>query len=967
MTISFPQNACIARVVDAMMSIVDYIPRNANSSLGEIEPPDGVLTPAKWAGASSAAPAWLDTVEDSFFDQLAHTCQAQPAGEGWVIERSSSNSGTWLVVRNSQTRAVEQGWKLHISANVNSAIDVLSRALPVLLAERAAFKVAASIKVLARLNDGELGPTQIGKFITVYPDDDGHAVRLARALVETTRGLQGPVIPSDRPLAPDAIVYYRYGGFRERYIQDRTGAIHPAIKSPEGNWVADNRDSKGVWPEWAPDPFIAAGIAAEAAQPSSQEVLIARRYLLISLLHRSAGNDIFMSVDLQAKRPCVLKRARQGAAVDLDGLDAVDRLRNEAAVLARLAPDPRFPSPLDLVEQEKELFLVMNDLGSRTLEAYIGNLAGPGLTLGNSLVAEWGSQLASMLRAIHDKHLVHGDVKTSNIIVSSGSLCLLDFELACEIGSQKGSGGRGTRGYMSPQQASGLPLSPADDIYSLGAILYFLATKAEPSQSPQPFDLLRRSITTINPAISPVLIEVIARCRLADTESRYASMSEVEDAIARASSLYQANDTTTLPPLSDARSESYEGQQKQFRDLASRLGDTLVAVACELPGEQGITWESKHPLGAGRFSRDINIGSSGTVLALAELASELNQPGHVEALARGADGLRHIPSMQSAPLPGLYVGEGGLAAAWLRAGQVLSDERFVHYAEEKSRWIAAQPYSSPDLFNGTAGRLRLHLLLWQATTEKDHLRYAVSAGEQLLSSSEQMAENETCWRIPDGFGPQSGSAFLGYAHGAAGIADALLDLYEVTSDERFFDAARRAARWLVRQVVPALNDQSGVNWPAIEGGPLRHPFWCHGATGIARFLLHAAQLHLFEGAEDLANRAARMSAWGARQAGPTQCHGLAGNIELLLDFYQVTGHASYLSDAYQLADLLTAFSTIRDGNLAWFSDAYSVCTPDYMVGYAGVAVCLLRLANPSLLPHQLSLRGFQAGGGTRSI
>jgi hypothetical protein len=75
--------------------------------------------------------------------------------------------------------------------------------------------------------------------------------------------------------------------------------------------------------------------------------------------------------------------------------------------------------------------------------------------------------------------------------------------------------------------------------------------------------------------------------------------------------------------------------------------------------------------------------------------------------------------------------------------------------------------------------------------------------------------------------------------------------------------------------------------------------------------------------------------------------------------YQATEDAAYLAEARSLGRLLEAFGVERDGLLVWPADSAGVFTPDYTVGYAGVAVCLLRLADPERLPHQLSRRGFQ--------
>jgi hypothetical protein len=59
-----------------------------------------------------------------------------------------------------------------------------------------------------------------------------------------------------------------------------------------------------------------------------------------------------------------------------------------------------------------------------------------------------------------------------------------------------------------------------------------------------------------------------------------------------------------------------------------------------------------------------------------------------------------------------------------------------------------------------------------------------------------------------------------------------------------------------------------------------------------------------------------------------------------------------------LGRLLQSFGVTTDGLLAWPSESPTTVTPDYTVGYAGVAACLLRLSAPERLPRQLSRRGF---------
>jgi hypothetical protein len=121
------------------------------------------------------------------------------------------------------------------------------------------------------------------------------------------------------------------------------------------------------------------------------------------------------------------------------------------------------------------------------------------------------------------------------------------------------------------------------------------------------------------------------------------------------------------------------------------------------------------------------------------------------------------------------------------------------------------------------------------------------------------------------------------------LRNALLDLFEASGIKQFLTQARFAADWLTRLAVPAFEDANGLAWPSDEEEGAFAPMWCHGAAGIARFFIHAAQINVVENAMTVAEGAARSVARGARRAGPTQCHGLAGNIEVLIDFFQATG------------------------------------------------------------------------------
>jgi hypothetical protein len=217
----------------------------------------------------------------------------------WEIQ-AVAQADNWIALRHRTLTPRAQGWKLHISASPSSAVTILERALTVLFREASIFKVCRSLRRLADLNSGRAAMSQIGKFITVYPIDDEQAVRFARQLDAATCDLRGPDIPSDRRLHPGSAVHYRYGSFGSTVMQTRTGEVISAIVDPSGETVPDRRLAVYSPPDWAADPFLAAGAASPPPPPPSP--LVGGRYLKTSVIYHSARGSISYAVDLDNPR-----------------------------------------------------------------------------------------------------------------------------------------------------------------------------------------------------------------------------------------------------------------------------------------------------------------------------------------------------------------------------------------------------------------------------------------------------------------------------------------------------------------------------------------------------------------------------------------------------------------------------------------------------------------------------------------
>jgi tRNA A-37 threonylcarbamoyl transferase component Bud32 len=907
--------------------------------------------------------ALRDGMEPEWYQPLLLEALAAKVAQGedvsaWEVERITRPKQLWLYMRNGRADTPTHGWKLHVSASLLSAQPILERILPILLSEDATFKLCASSAALLFLNQGFGGISQVGKFITIYPNSDEQAVRLAVALDAATRGMRAPSVLSDRPLSPGSLVHYRYGTFRKQHMHTKLGLIVSAFEGPDGNLVKDHRVHFYVPPDWAQDPFEAAGVAAPPKRPVR---IVGGRYFILAPYREAARGVIYDAIDIEVPRQCIIKHARRNAAITIDGRDARDRLRNEAEVLKRLAPNPAFPEFYGLFEENGEPYLAMERIEGITLERKVRHLTVEhGFVPGPQLLT-WSQELASALGAVHAAGLIYRDFKSNNVLVTpEGRLRIIDFELAYDPDGSLPQYNFGTRGYMSPQHKAWEQANVRDDVYSYGALLYYMATGAEASNAPDDANLLSRPIELLNPAIAPDLSALITRCIHPDREQRFGSMSEVEEALA-------GMETATVPAPAWGAETPIEPDvvaAGRYRVWARRIGDTLCRTAQPADNGQGLVWPGAQSSDDAITSNDIiqsrhiNVGVAGQVLALAELVREFNDHEHRRVLEGGVRWLLSEQRLRGEPISGLYVGEAGVAIALLRAGQALNDPDIIQAASNLGRWVAGLPDSSPCMFVGTAGRLRHHLLLWDETEDPGHLRFAVAAGEQLLALAEPSAGNGLSWQAPNDFGVSA--ANLGYAHGAAGIGDALIDLYEATGDSKFLEAAAGAARWIAALAVPTTDEGStGLNWARSERTPLTEGFWCHGAGGIGLFLLRASQFGILEGAFELAHRAALTVGRNVRWAMPIYCHGLAGNIGFLLDMYQATGDSRYWSEARSLGRILGTFATEINGLFVWGSEAPTKFTSVYTVGFSGIATCLLRLSNPERMPQQLSRAGFR--------
>ena len=297
-----------------------------------------------------------------------------------------------------------------------------------------------------------------------------------------------------------------------------------------------------------------------------------KHYKIESLLGKGGMGVVYRALDTKLQRPVALKLLKPEL---VSNADRRGRFLREARAAAAVSHPP-IAQIYEIDEIEGTTFIAMEYVDGRTVNALAVN--GELDLLG---AVEIALQVAEGLAKAHDANIIHRDIKSDNIMVTrEGHAKLLDFGLAkllepgpegaaadagtppppertLTIGRTQTMAGMvvGTISYMSPEQARGLSLDPRSDIFSLGIVLYEMATGELPFKGDTFLDTLHsiafeepKAVTVVRRSLPPHLHQIVSRCLRKRREDRYPDARALAADLKRLKHDIESGTVASLPP-----------------------------------------------------------------------------------------------------------------------------------------------------------------------------------------------------------------------------------------------------------------------------------------------------------------------------------------------------------------------------------------------------------------------------------
>jgi tRNA A-37 threonylcarbamoyl transferase component Bud32 len=834
-----------------------------------------------------ADPLFYDSTTRVREERLDFEFTGCPVPPGW--ERSELED--WLVYWPAGVQSPPQGWKVHVSACLDNAGKVLTTVSDYCLQHGVPFKFRRDLNALLLANAKYAHRGSSGKFVTIYPADEVQLEVVLTELGEALAGSRGPYILSDLRWG-EGPLYVRYGGFAERHCVSETGALVLAIADPEGRLVPDRREPTFHLPAWVALPaFLEPHLAAR-----NSVKVDGLPYRIERALHFSNGGGLYVGRDVRTDAHVVLKEARPYAGLDVDGTDAVTRLRREQEILERLAGLDVVPAVHGSFTLGDHQFLALEFVDTRPLRAAIVERY-PLVSheTDERAMAEYSSwaldihdKVEQAVAAVHDRGVVISDLHPYNVLLRpDGRVVLIDFEVAALVEE----GRRQTLanpGFVAPRGYAGFDI----DRYALACMRLFLF-------------LPLTTLFALDRAKAHDFAAVIS-------ELFPVPASFLDEAVKIITG--SSGDRPTALAQLDPDPESWESIRK------SLAGAILASATPERD-------DRLFPGDIAQFDTGgLNIahGAAGVLYALAVTGAGRYPDGEEWLLRRAVH-----PTAGTTRL-GFYDGLAGVAYVLDHLGHRAEGLKVLDICETEvnGKWERL----GLDLHSGLAG-IGLNLAHFAEITGDTSLWDNALRVADIVAA--RLGDEDAVGEVSGGAHPQAG-----LMHGSAGLALLFLRLYEQVGQPGLLDLARTALRQDLRRCVVRDDDGS----MQVNEGWRTMPYLADGSVGVGLVLDHYLA-HRHDDQFAAAAAAIRRAAESPFYVEPGLFHGRAGMILHLSRGYP-TGTATQNSMVAAQLRRLAWHAIDYQGYLAFPGEELLRLSMDLATGTAGVLLAVGAALHP---------------------
>ena len=305
------------------------------------------------------------------------------------------------------------------------------------------------------------------------------------------------------------------------------------------------------------------------------------RYRVVGLLGQGGMGEVYRADDLVLGQGVALKFLPQDLVGDADRMA---RFLHEVRI-ARTVSHPNVCRVYDIGDLDGRPFLSMELVDGEDLSSLLRRIG----RLPRDKVVELGRQICAGLAAAHNVGVLHRDLKPANIMIDGrGKVRITDFGLAVLAETNGRESRAGTPAYMSPEQVGGLPVQVRSDVYSLGLVMFEMATGRRPYQASS-LDELARLQRTAPPSpsslveeIDPALERTILHCLERDPAARPASAMAVALSLPGGDPLAAALEAGETPSPELVAAAGAEGRLQRVRGWLL-LGFGVAAIAGLIP------------------------------------------------------------------------------------------------------------------------------------------------------------------------------------------------------------------------------------------------------------------------------------------------------------------------------------------------------------------------------------------------